>query len=103
MSNQENDQIQERRRHIAEIAALGHPIYPHRFDRTHTITAIVDSYGDVAGKKDDQELERVNAALRAGGPSAEDGLTYGVCGEEMVLNHRSAVAYTVEEGLRPVP
>jgi lysyl-tRNA synthetase class 2 len=65
LSNQENDQTQERRRHLAEIAALGHPIYPHRFDRTHTITAIVDSYRDVAGKKDEQELERVNAALRA--------------------------------------
>ena len=65
MPGQENDQIQERRRHLAEVAALGHPIYPHRFDRTHTITAIVACHGDVGGKKDEEELERVNTALRA--------------------------------------
>ena len=64
MSGQENDQIQERRRHLAEIAALGHPIYPHRFDRTHTITAIVDRYGNAGGKKEDREMTLPQVASR---------------------------------------
>jgi lysyl-tRNA synthetase class 2 len=63
--DQDNDQIQQRRRHLEEIAALGHPPYPHRFDRTHTITEIVERYHGHAGKKDEAEAERVNAELKA--------------------------------------
>ncbi|MBX3279885.1 MAG: lysine--tRNA ligase [Acidobacteria bacterium] len=64
MSDQDNDQIQQRRRHLEEIAALGHPGYPVRFDRTHTISAVVEQYADRAGKRDGEELEAVNAELR---------------------------------------
>ena len=34
MLDQDNDQIQQRRQHLAEIQELGHATYPHRFDRT---------------------------------------------------------------------
>src|SRR5271157_376304 len=44
-----------------------------------------------------------DAAFGAGGSTAEDGLAYGVRGEEMVLDHESAVGDAVEEGLGPVP
>ena len=65
MLDQENDQVQQRRRHLAEIIALGHEPYPHRFDRTHTISEVVERYGGLAGKKDEAETERVNAELKA--------------------------------------
>jgi lysyl-tRNA synthetase, class II len=61
----DNDQIQQRKRHLAEIAALGHPPYPNRFDRTHNITALVTRYQSYAGKKDEAELARANIELRA--------------------------------------
>ena len=37
----DNDQIQQRHLHLEEITQLGHAAYPHRFDRTHTISSIV--------------------------------------------------------------
>lgn len=60
----DNDQIQQRKRHLAEIAALGHAIYPHRFDRTHDITTLIARYQSYAGKKDEAELERTNIELK---------------------------------------
>ncbi len=65
MLDQDNDQIQQRNRHLAEIIALGHEAYPRRFDRTHTISQIIERYGGYAGKKDEAELERTNAGLKA--------------------------------------
>jgi lysyl-tRNA synthetase class 2 len=61
---QDNDQIQQRKRHLTEITALGHPPYPHRFDRSHTISQIVERYRDRAGKKDEAELGRTNIELK---------------------------------------
>lgn len=66
----DNDQIRQRQRHLEEIIALGHQPYPHRFDRTHTISEIVERYRSYAGKKDEAETERINAELKA----AEGGL-----------------------------
>jgi lysyl-tRNA synthetase class 2 len=64
--DQDNDQIQQRRLHLAEIARMGHDPYPHRFDRTHTISQIFQRYQTFAGKKDDQaESDRVNEQLKA--------------------------------------
>ncbi len=65
MLDQDNDQIQQRKRRQDEIAALGHPTYPNRFDRSHTITQLVDRYHSYAGKKDEVELERANVELKA--------------------------------------
>ncbi len=65
MLDQDNDQIQQRRRHLNEIAQMGHASYPNRFDRTHTISQIVERYGGYAGKKDDEaEAARVNEELK---------------------------------------
>src|SRR6266511_2750347 len=45
---------------------MGHEAYPNRFDRTHTISQIVERYQKFAGKKDDEaEAARVNEELKA--------------------------------------
>ncbi len=65
MLEQDNDQIQQRRQHLADIATLGQAAYPHRFDRTHTVSQVAESYHSFAGKKEGAELEQVNAELKA--------------------------------------
>ncbi len=65
MQDQDNDQIQQRKSHLAEIAARGLAQYPNRFDRSHTISQIVERYHNLAGKKDEAELERINVELKA--------------------------------------
>ena len=57
-----------------------------------------NDYADEGHDGDDKD-----AAFRAGGSATENGLAYGVGGEEMVLDHSSAVGDAVKEGLRPVP
>ncbi len=64
MLEPDNDQIQQRRRHLTEIAEMGHAVYPHRFDRTHTLTEIVGKYRSHAGKKDDAGLASANSELK---------------------------------------
>jgi len=61
---EENDLIVQRRKNFEAICALGFDPYPHKFERTHTITEIVRTYGHYAGAKPPEELERVNAELR---------------------------------------
>lgn len=73
MQEQDNDQIQQRKRHLAEIAEMGHAVYPHRFDRTHTLTEIVEKYRDQAGRRDEAELERINIELKSAGEVAVAG------------------------------
>ena len=41
---QEDEQITQRRAHLAAIEALGVPAYPHRFTPTDTISALVDAH-----------------------------------------------------------
>ena len=65
MSDQDNDQVQQRKRNLDELAASGHTSYPTRFDRTHSISQITDRYSKFAGKKTPDELECVNLELRA--------------------------------------
>jgi lysyl-tRNA synthetase class 2 len=62
--DQDNDQIQQRRRHLDEIRAAGHPVYPHRFDRSHRISDLVRDHSHLAGKKEDAELQQTNDSLR---------------------------------------
>lgn len=73
MQEQDNDQIQQRKRHLAEIAEMGHAVYPHRFDRTHTLTEVVEKYRDRAGRRDEAELERINIELKSAGEVAVAG------------------------------
>ena len=70
MIEQDNDQIQQRRLHLEEIVALGHAAYPHRFNRTHKISGLVDDYSHRAGKQEGEALEAVNAELKAVGEGA---------------------------------
>jgi lysyl-tRNA synthetase, class II len=44
MSSQE-EQIEQRRANLAALAALGIDTYPRRFDRQHTVSALVAAYG----------------------------------------------------------
>mgnify|MGYP000202115965 CR=1 FL=1 len=57
MLDQDNDQIQQRRRHLEEIAALGNATYTNRFDRSHNISQLVEKYSSQAGKKEGDELD----------------------------------------------
>jgi lysyl-tRNA synthetase class 2 len=41
-----DDQIQQRRTNLLALQALGVDIYPRRFDRTHTISALATDFGD---------------------------------------------------------
>ncbi len=43
---QEDEQIRQRRANLEALAALGVDIYPRRFDRTHTIAALVEQHGE---------------------------------------------------------
>lgn len=64
MLDQDNDQIQQRRRHLEEITALGHAAYTNRFDRSHTVSQLVERYHGFAGKKEEAELASTNAELK---------------------------------------
>ena len=58
-----NDQLRERRRSLEEIAALGFEAYPHKFQRTHTITQLIEQYGPSSA----EELESTKPRTRAAG------------------------------------
>ena len=58
-------------------------------------------YDDESDEEEDENSE--DAALGAGGSSAQDGLADWVRGEQVEFDHRAAVGYAVEEGLGPVP
>lgn len=64
LAEQENDQILQRRLHLEQIVELGHAAYPHRFDRTHPISELVERYLPLAGRKEGEELESLNGQLR---------------------------------------
>ncbi len=65
MLDQDNDQIQQRRRHLEEIVALGHPAYTNRFDHSHSVSQLATQYRSHAGKKDEVEMAQTNAELKA--------------------------------------
>jgi lysyl-tRNA synthetase class 2 len=93
--DQDNDQILQRKRHLSEIAAMGHASYPTRFDRTHTISQLVERYQSYAGKKAEADLERVNVELRA----AEGG-EVRVAGRMMTMRLMGKAAFVhLSDGL----
>jgi lysyl-tRNA synthetase, class II len=53
----EDEQIAQRKSNLAELAKLGVEIYPRTFERRHTISALVDTYGQRT--HDELEAERV--------------------------------------------
>lgn len=62
---EENDLIISRRKNLDAIIELGFDPYPHKFERTHTITEIVRRHGHLAGAKPVEEIERINQDLKA--------------------------------------
>ena len=62
MSSQD-EQIQQRRDNLAELAKLGVEIYPRTFERRHTISALVDS----CGQRTHDELEAEHVETRTAG------------------------------------
>jgi lysyl-tRNA synthetase class 2 len=59
MSSQD-EQIQQRRANLEAIRALGVEVYPRRFDRRHTVAALVAAHG--AASHDDLEAARPETA-----------------------------------------
>jgi len=53
----EDEQIQQRRANLAELGKLGIEIYPRAFERRHTISALVDTYGHRS--RDELEADRI--------------------------------------------
>src|SRR5437870_8560249 len=56
MSSQD-EQIQQRRANLNELAKLGIDVYPRRFERRHTIADLVSQYGERT--RDELEAERI--------------------------------------------
>src|SRR5919106_6366276 len=52
-----DDQIQQRRANLEELANLGIDIYPRKFERRHTISQLVETYG--ARTRDELEAESI--------------------------------------------
>jgi len=68
----QDEQVQQRQSNLATLAALGVDIYPRRFDRRHTISELVDGYGQRSHEELDAErIETVTSgrilAIRAFG------------------------------------
>src|SRR5688572_23009037 len=57
----EDEQIQQRRANLAKLTELGVNSYPHRFDRTTTISDLVRAHGDKAGPE--LEANRIDATI----------------------------------------
>jgi lysyl-tRNA synthetase class 2 len=58
-----NDQVRERQRSLEEIEKLGLSPYPHKFERTHTVSQVVESFGP----KSAAELEAERPQARVAG------------------------------------
>ncbi len=59
-----NELLQQRQRSLEEIISLGFDPYPHKFDRTHTISRIIAELGEKTGEQLEAEAPRVRAAGR---------------------------------------
>jgi len=82
MSISLEEQIQQRRANLADLAKLGIDVYPRRFDRRHTIAELVESYG--TRTHDELEAEHIDTitsgrilAIRSFGKAGFLGLSDG--------------------------
>jgi lysyl-tRNA synthetase, class II len=55
----ESDQLRQRRANFEELQRLGVNVYPHLYERTHTIAELVDAYGQRS--HDELEAERIQS------------------------------------------
>jgi lysyl-tRNA synthetase class 2 len=60
MTTSLDEQIQQRRANLDELAALGIEIYPRKFERRHTISELVAAYGSRG--HDELEADRISTA-----------------------------------------
>jgi lysyl-tRNA synthetase class 2 len=60
----ENDQIEQRRRTLDEIIQLGLDPYPHKFERTHSISQLVHQFSNKTGEELESERPRARLAGR---------------------------------------
>ena len=58
------DQMRERQRALEEITKLGIDPYPHKFDRTHTISEIVANFGSMTAEQFEIDRPRARVAGR---------------------------------------
>src|SRR5450432_207298 len=70
-----DEQTQQRQSNLAEIAKLGVEIYPRTFERTHTISGLVDAYGQrTHDELEDEHVRSVTSgrilAIRAFGKAS---------------------------------
>jgi lysyl-tRNA synthetase class 2 len=63
VADEENELILQRRKNFEAIIELGFEPYPHRFDRSHTITEIVEQHGRYAGERSPEALADFNQTL----------------------------------------
>jgi lysyl-tRNA synthetase class 2 len=63
MFDTDNEQIQQRRKNLAEIVELGYAAYPAKFERTHTVSEIVTAHSETSG----EDLEAQNIVVRVAG------------------------------------
>jgi lysyl-tRNA synthetase class 2 len=61
---QEDEQIAQRRANMAALARLDVPAYPHRFERTDAISALVQAHGARAGDELEQSRVQTTTAGR---------------------------------------
>jgi lysyl-tRNA synthetase, class II len=95
----DNDQIQQRRRNLEEIAEMGHAVYPNRFDQSHSISQIAERYQSYAGKKSDEaEAARINEELKA-----SEGGRVRVAGRIMTMRLMGKAAFAhLSDGLSQI-
>jgi hypothetical protein len=62
-AGEDNDQIEERRRSLEQIIQLGLDPYPHRFERTHSLSQILQQFSTRTG----EELEADRPQARVAG------------------------------------
>ena len=60
----ESDLIRQRRENLAELETLGVPTFPARYDRTDTVSALVDAHGGKEGPALEDEKPMARAAGR---------------------------------------
>ncbi len=63
MSEQDHEQILQRKKNLQEIIDLGFSAYTHRYQKTHTITEIVELYSS----KTKEELEQAHIEVQVPG------------------------------------
>jgi lysyl-tRNA synthetase class 2 len=60
----DSDQLRQRRANFEELQQLGVDVYPHVFERTDTIAALVDAHGEKSGEALDGDRIRTRTAGR---------------------------------------